>query len=88
MMEQILEDVAKTTSDLSVVLLRYFNLIGAYANGDIGEDLQGIPNNLIPYISQVAVSYREYIYVLNLAQGRVKAVEYAAENKGVEVVNF
>lgn len=107
MMEQILEDAAKADSQLSVVLLRYFNPIGAHESGLIGEDPKGIPNNLMPYISQVAVGRREkltvfgndyatpdgtcrrdYIHVMDLANGHVKAVEYAANAEGVNVFNL
>ena len=107
MMEQILEDVAKANPKLSVILLRYFNPIGAHESGLIGEDPQGIPNNLMPYIAQVAVGrrdhltvfggdyptpdgtcLRDYIHVMDLANGHVKAVEYAANHKGVEVFNL
>ena len=106
-MEQILEDAAKADDNLSVVLLRYFNPIGAHESGRIGEDPQGIPNNLMPYISQVAVGRRDkltifgndyptpdgtcrrdYIHVMDLAEGHVKAVEYAAVNKGLEIFNL
>lgn len=107
MMEQILEDAAKANPELSVILLRYFNPIGAHESGLIGEDPQGIPNNLMPYIAQVAVGrrdhltvfggdyptpdgtcLRDYIHVMDLANGHVKAVEYAAEHKGVEIFNL
>lgn len=107
MMEQILEDAAKANPNLSIVLLRYFNPIGAHASGLIGEDPQGIPNNLMPYISQVAIGRRksltvfggdyatpdgtcrrDYIHVVDLADGHVKAVEYASKNTGVEVFNL
>ncbi len=107
MMEQILEDAAKADPELSVVLLRYFNPIGAHTSGRIGEDPQGIPNNLMPYVSQVAVGRRDhltvfgndyptpdgtcrrdYIHVIDLADGHVKAVEFAARNKGTEVFNL
>ena len=107
MMEQILEDAAKANPKLSVILLRYFNPIGAHESGLIGEDPQGIPNNLMPYIAQVAVGrrdhltvfggdyptpdgtcLRDYIHVMDLANGHVKAVEYAASHKGVEVFNL
>ena len=107
MMEQILEDAAKADPELSVVLLRYFNPIGAHPSGRIGEDPQGIPNNLMPYVSQVAVGRRDhltvfgndyptpdgtcrrdYIHVIDLADGHVKAVEFAARNKGTEVFNL
>lgn len=107
MMEQILEDATVADEELSVVLLRYFNPIGAHESGKIGEDPQGIPNNLMPYIAQVAVGRREhltifgndyetpdgtcrrdYIHVMDLAEGHVKAVEYSAEHKGTEVFNL
>lgn len=107
MMEQILEDAAKANPELSVILLRYFNPIGAHESGLIGEDPQGIPNNLMPFIAQVAVGrrdhltvfggdyptpdgtcLRDYIHVMDLANGHVKAVEYAAEHKGVEIFNL
>ena len=107
MMEQILEDAAKADPGLSVVLLRYFNPIGAHASGRIGEDPQGVPNNLMPYVAQVAVGRRDhltifgndyptpdgtcrrdYIHVVDLADGHVKAVEYAASHKGAEVFNL
>ncbi len=63
MMEQILEDAARADEELSVVLLRYFNPIGAHESGLIGEDPQGIPNNLMPYVSQVAVGKRECLTI-------------------------
>ena len=63
MMEQILEDAANADKDMSVVLLRYFNPIGADESGLIGEDPQGIPNNLMPYVSQVAVGKREKLTI-------------------------
>lgn len=63
MMEQILEDAAKANDKLSVVLLRYFNPIGAHESGIIGEDPQGIPNNLMPYVAQVAVGRREKLTI-------------------------
>lgn len=107
MMEQILEDAAFADPELSVILLRYFNPIGAHASGRIGEDPQGIPNNLMPYVSQVAVGrrdhltvfgddyptpdgtgLRDYIHVVDLAIGHVKAVEYAASHKGTEIFNL
>ena len=107
MMEQILEDVAKAYPEMSVVLLRYFNPVGAHESGLIGENPKGIPNNLMPYVTQVAVGKREkltvfggdyatpdgtcrrdFIHVMDLAQAHVKAIEYAAEHKGVEVFNI
>ena len=107
MMEEILEDATKANPELSIVLLRYFNPIGAHESGMIGEDPMGIPNNLMPYISQVAVGRREhltvfggdyptsdgtcrrdYIHVMDLANGHLKAVDYASKNKGVEIFNL
>ena len=107
MMEQILSDASVADPELSVVLLRYFNPIGAHASGMIGEDPQGIPNNLMPYIAQVAVGRREcltvfgndyptpdgtcrrdYIHITDLANGHVKAVEYAVQYKGTEIFNL
>jgi len=118
MQEQILTDAqfasvkeAKASGNddgvLSVVLLRYFNPVGAHESGLIGEDPQGIPNNLMPYISQVAVGRRDhltvfgddydtpdgtcrrdYIHVMDLAEGHVKAAEFAAAGKGTEVFNL
>lgn len=107
MMEQILEDAAKADKELSVILLRYFNPIGAHSSGMIGEDPQGIPNNLMPYIAQAAVGRREkltifgrdydtpdgtcrrdYIHVVDLALGHVRAIGYILENKGIEIFNL
>lgn len=107
MMEQILTDAAHADDKLSVVLLRYFNPIGAHESGRIGEDPTGIPNNLMPYVTQTAVGIRDhltvfggdydtpdgtcqrdYIHVMDLADGHVKAVEYAATRKGVDIINL
>lgn len=113
MQEQILTDAwfagtkESSAEELSVVLLRYFNPVGAHESGRIGEDPQGIPNNLMPYISQVAVGRRDhltvfgddydtpdgtcrrdYIHVMDLAEGHVKAAEYAVLHKGTEVFNL
>lgn len=107
MMEQIFEDTANADGRLSVAILRYFNPIGAHDSGLIGEDPQGIPNNLMPYISQVAVGKlkqltvygndyptpdgtcrRDYIHVVDLAKGHVKAIEYVMQNSGVEIFNL
>ena len=63
MSEQILRDTAKSDKDWAIVLLRYFNPIGAHSSGLIGEDPRGIPNNLMPFISQVAIGRREYLNV-------------------------
>ncbi|MCU0933078.1 MAG: UDP-glucose 4-epimerase GalE [Thiobacillaceae bacterium] len=105
--EKILQDVAIADPAWSIALLRYFNPVGAHRSGRIGEDPRGIPNNLMPYISQVAVGRREYlnvfgndyptpdgtgvrdyIHVVDLAQGHVKAVEKLAEGPGVRVWNL
>ena len=106
--EQILTDATVADSELSVVLLRYFNPIGAHESGLIGESPNGIPNNLMPYITQVAVGKREklgvfgddydthdgtgvrdYIHVVDLANGHLKALEYInAGNKGTEIFNL
>ena len=107
MMEQILTDTAKANPEMSVVLLRYFNPIGAHESGRIDEDPNGIPNNLMPYITQVAAGrlpqlgvfgddypthdgtgVRDYIHVVDLAKGHVKAIEYSANHKGTEVFNL
>ncbi|WP_295095046.1 UDP-glucose 4-epimerase GalE, partial [Ruminococcus sp.] len=108
MMEQIFEDAAKADEKLSVILLRYFNPIGAHESGMIGEDPQGIPNNLMPYVSQVAVGKRDcltifgndyptadgtctrdYIHVVDLAKGHVKAIDYILKNdKCCEIFNL
>lgn len=107
MIEQILTDATVANKDLSVVLLRYFNPIGAHKSGRIGEDPTGIPNNLLPYITQVAIGklpqlgvfgndypthdgtgVRDYIHVVDLAKGHVKAIEYASKNKGTEIFNL
>ncbi len=107
MNEQILKDVSKANPRMSVILLRYFNPIGAHSSGLIGEDPNGIPNNLMPYITQVATKklpllnvfgndyptrdgtgVRDYIHVVDLAKGHVKAIEYSFKNRGAEVFNL
>lgn len=107
MMEQILADTARANPDMSIVLLRYFNPIGAHESGRIGEDPNGIPNNLMPYITQVAAGrleqlgvfgndypthdgtgVRDYIHVVDLAKGHVKAIDYSANHKGTEIFNL
>ena len=107
MMEQILTDTANANPELSIVILRYFNPIGAHASGRIGENPNGIPNNLMPYITQVAAGrlkclgvfgndypthdgtgVRDYIHVVDLAKGHVKAIEYSSLHKGVEIFNL
>jgi UDP-glucose 4-epimerase len=64
MVEQILTDLQKAQPEWSIALLRYFNPVGAHPSGDMGEDPQGIPNNLMPYIAQVAVGRRESLAIL------------------------
>lgn len=107
MIEQILRDVYVADSEWSIVLLRYFNPLGAHESGTIGENPNGIPNNLMPYITQVAVGKREiltvfgddydtpdgtgvrdYIHVMDLADGHVEAVKYNETHTGVEAVNL
>ena len=105
--EEILRDVAKAEPDWSVVLLRYFNPIGAHDSGKIGEDPNGVPNNLMPYITQTALGrlkelhvfgndyptpdgtgVRDYIHVVDLAEGHVAAIEYARDHTGCEAFNL
>ena len=105
--EHILRDVYTADNEWSVALLRYFNPIGAHKSGTIGEDPKGIPNNLMPYIAQVAVGrleklhvfgndyntpdgtgVRDYIHVVDLALGHVKAVRWALNNTGCEEINL
>ena len=105
--EEMLRDLYVADKEWSIALLRYFNPIGAHESGTIGEDPKGIPNNLMPYISQVAVGkleklhvfgddyktvdgtgVRDYIHVVDLANGHVKAVDWALENKGCEAFNL
>lgn len=107
MNEQILRDVSVAHPDWSVVLLRYFNPVGAHESGKIGEDPSGVPNNLMPYVSQTAVGRREYltvfgddydtpdgtgvrdyIHVMDLAEGHVAAVEYAEKFTGCDAINL
>lgn len=105
--EQFLTDQAKADMEWSVALLRYFNPIGAHGSGRIGEDPSDIPNNLMPYITQVAIGkldqlsvfgddydthdgtgVRDYIHVVDLAKGHIKAVENILQNTGVEAYNL
>ncbi len=107
MIEQVLTDMHTADSEWNVVLLRYFNPIGAHPSGLIGEDPAGIPNNLMPYITQVAVGkrpklrvfgndydtpdgtgVRDYIHVVDLAKGHVKALEAIRRDCGVAVYNL
>lgn len=107
MLEQILTDIQKADPQWNVILLRYFNPIGAHKSGKIGENPNGIPNNLMPYITQVAVGklkelgvfgndydtpdgtgVRDYIHVVDLALGHVKAIEKIEENPGLKIYNL
>ena len=107
MLEQVLTDLHTADPEWSVILLRYFNPVGAHKSGLIGEDPAGIPNNLTPYITQVAVGklkevgvfgndydtpdgtgVRDYIHVVDLALGHVKALEKFKEENAVRVYNL
>jgi len=106
-LEQVLRDVAAADPRFNVALLRYFNPVGAHPSGRIGEDPNGIPNNLVPYIAQVAVGklaelsvygndyptpdgtgVRDYIHVLDLAAGHVRALDKLVSNPGVVTYNL
>ena len=105
--EQILKDVYKSDNTWDIVILRYFNPIGAHESGLIGEEPQGIPNNLMPYVVRVAngtlkelsvfgndydtpdgTGVRDYIHVVDLAKGHVKALKKIEENPGLAVYNL
>lgn len=107
MIEQILRDYAAAHSDISVILLRYFNPIGAHASGLLGDDPSGIPNNLMPYVARVAAGLlpqltvygddydtpdgtclRDYLHVVDLAKGHLRALDYALAHTGIEAVNL
>ena len=107
MLEQILSDIYKADNEWNVILLRYFNPIGAHPSGTMGENPNGIPNNLMPYITQVAVGklkelgvfgndydtpdgtgVRDYIHVVDLANGHVKALKKIEENAGLCIYNL
>lgn len=107
MLEQMLSDIYKADNEWNVVLLRYFNPIGAHESGMIGEDPSGIPNNLVPYIAKVAVGkleclgvfgndydtpdgtgVRDYIHVVDLAKGHVKALKKIEDNSGLSIYNL
>lgn len=107
MVENILFDLAKSDSEWSIVCLRYFNPIGAHESGLIGENPNGIPNNLLPYVAQVAVGrlaqlqvfgddydtvdgtgVRDYIHVVDLAQGHVKALQNLDKISGCKAINL
>ncbi len=105
--ERILTDLQKADPEWGVCLLRYFNPIGAHKSGLLGEDPNGIPNNLLPYIAQVATGklqqlsiygndydtpdgtgVRDYIHVVDLAVGHLKALDYMMNKSGVEAINL
>ena len=97
MLEQILTDIQKADPEWNVVLLRYFNPIGAHKSGTIGENPNGIPNNLMPYITHVFGNYydtpdgtgvRDYIHVVDLAKGHVKALKKLEDNSGLSIYNL
>ena len=107
MLEQILTDFHTADPEWNVILLRYFNPIGAHESGRIGEDPKGIPNNLVPYIAQVAIGkrdhlnvfgndydtpdgtgVRDYIHVVDLAKGHVKAMKKLESKEGVSIYNL
>ena len=107
MLEQMLTDIYKADKEWNVVLLRYFNPIGAHESGLIGEDPSGIPNNLVPYIAKVAVGQleklgvfgndyptpdgtgvRDYIHVVDLAKGHVKALKKIEDKSGLSIYNL
>lgn len=107
MIENILRDICKVNKDFNVAILRYFNPIGAHESGKIGEEPNGIPNNLMPYITKVAIGQlkelsvfgndydtpdgtgvRDYIHVVDLAIGHVKALEKLNQNPGLVTYNL
>jgi len=107
MVEQVLADFAKAEPQFSIIALRYFNPVGAHESGRIGEDPNGIPNNLLPFIAQVAVGRRDklqifggdyptedgtckrdYIHVMDLAEGHLKAMDHLSAIKGFKAYNL
>lgn len=107
MVEQILQDFAKAEPQFSIIALRYFNPVGAHESGLIGEDPNGIPNNLLPYISQVAIGKleklgifggdyptadgtgeRDYIHVMDLAEGHLMAMDHLKKTEGFKAFNL
>jgi UDP-glucose 4-epimerase len=108
MIEDMLRDIAKAETELNIAILRYFNPVGAHKSGTIGEDPNGIPNNLMPFITKVAIGelkqlrvfgndypthdgtgVRDYIHVVDLAIGHIKAIEKLnKENKGLYIYNL
>ncbi len=107
MIEEILGDLFRSDETWSIVILRYFNPVGAHESGRIGEDPNGVPNNLLPYVSQVAVGkmprlniygndyqtrdgtgVRDYIHVVDLAIGHIKALEKVLSTRGIDTFNL
>lgn len=107
MMEDMMKDLCDSESSFSMMSLRYFNPIGAHPSGKMGEDPKGIPNNLMPFVTKVAVGelaelgvfgndydtvdgtgVRDYIHVMDLAKGHIKAIQYLDDNTGFEAVNL
>ncbi len=107
MIEMILKDLYTSDNEWSIAILRYFNPIGAHKSGLLGEDPNGIPNNLMPYIVKVAnkelkelsifgndyntkdgTGVRDYIHVVDLAKGHIKAIEKVMKDKGVDTYNL
>lgn len=105
--ENILQDTQRADPEWNIALLRYFNPVGAHESGELGEDPQGIPNNLVPYIAQVAVGrlqqltvfgndyntpdgtcQRDYIHVMDLADGHVKTLQYIRGKNGIHIWNL
>ncbi|AEX22375.1 MULTISPECIES: UDP-glucose 4-epimerase GalE [Vibrio] len=107
MVEECLSDLFNAERDWSITLLRYFNPVGAHPSGTMGEDPQGIPNNLMPFIAQVAVGRREklsvfgndyqtpdgtgvrdYVHVMDLADGHIAALKSVGEKEGLHIYNL
>jgi UDP-glucose 4-epimerase len=107
MLEQVLRDLYQADPAMNIALLRYFNPVGAHPSGRIGEDPRGVPNNLVPYIAQVAVGklselqifgndyptqdgtgVRDYIHIMDLAKGHMKALQKIATNPGLLTYNL
>ncbi len=105
--EYILDDIYKSDNEWSIIKLRYFNPVGAHESHLLGEDPNGIPNNLMPYVCKVAIGelpylnifgndyptkdgtgVRDYIHVVDLAKGHIKALEYIDNNKGSIAINL
>ncbi|MBP1756386.1 MAG: galE [Firmicutes bacterium] len=107
MIEEMLRDLYRSDASWNIAILRYFNPIGAHESGEIGEDPNGIPNNLVPYVAKVAIGelekvnvfgddydtpdgtgIRDYIHVVDLARGHIKAIEKLTQNPGLVVYNL